>query len=118
LILLPLHFVALCPEFDHTVAMQFAYASHIQKLVQAIFYAMVINYAMEPRLLSREAMGTLILGLQELRWDIVEAWLLSIEEGLRDAQVSLLVEMVYNPRPRPEVTSTLRDAPLASSDEE
>ncbi|KAJ8436377.1 LOW QUALITY PROTEIN: hypothetical protein Cgig2_032198 [Carnegiea gigantea] len=41
--LLPLHFVALCPEFDHIVAMQFAHVAQIPKMVQAIFYAVVIN---------------------------------------------------------------------------
>ncbi|KAJ8441091.1 hypothetical protein Cgig2_000352 [Carnegiea gigantea] len=71
--LLPLHFVALCPEFDHTL---------------------------------------------KLRWDIVEAWLLSIEERLRDTQVPCLVKMVYNPQPHLKVTSRLRDVPLPSSDKD
>ncbi|KAJ8436373.1 hypothetical protein Cgig2_032194 [Carnegiea gigantea] len=79
---------------------------------------MVINNAAELRLLSRETIRSRMLNLHELRWDIVEAWLLSIEERLRDTQVPRLVETVYNPRPRPEVTSRLRDAPLPSSDEE
>ena len=59
-----------------------------------------------------------MLELQELRWDIVEAWLLSIDERLRDAQVPCLIEMVHNPQLPPEVTSKLRDAPPPSSDEE
>ncbi|KAJ8428676.1 hypothetical protein Cgig2_006350 [Carnegiea gigantea] len=116
--LLSLHFVAFCPEFDHTVAMQFAHAAHIPEMVQAIFYAMVINDTAEPRLLSRETMGSLMLDLKELRWDIIEAWMLFVEERLRGAQVPRLVETVYNPWSRPEVTSRLRDAPLPSSDEE
>ena len=116
--LLPLYFVALCPKFVHTVAVQFAHAAYIPDMVQAIFYVMVINDTAELRLLSRETMGSLMLDLQELRWDIVEVWLLSIEERLRDAQVPHLVETVYNPRPSPEVTSRLMNAPLPSSDEE
>jgi len=87
-------------------------------MVQAIFCAMVINNVVELGLSSRDAMGRMMLGLQELKWGIVEAWLLSIDERLRDAQVPHLVEMVYNPQPRPEVTSRLRGAPPVSSDEE
>ena len=44
---------------------------------------MVINDTAELKLLSRETMGSLMLDSQELRWDIVEAWLLSIEERLK-----------------------------------
>ncbi|KAJ8419789.1 hypothetical protein Cgig2_010900 [Carnegiea gigantea] len=51
-------------------------------MVQAIFYTMVINDAVKLRFLSRETMGSLMLDLQEWRWDIVEAWLLPIEESL------------------------------------
>ena len=109
--LLPLHFVALCPDFDHIVAMQFTHAANILEIVQAIFYAMVINDTAELRLLGRETRGSLLLGLQEQRWDIIEAWLLSTEERPKDAQVPHIVEMVYNPWPCPAVTSRLRDAP-------
>ncbi|KAJ8423976.1 hypothetical protein Cgig2_008751 [Carnegiea gigantea] len=35
--LLPLHFTAYCPEFDHIVAMQFAHAAHVPEMGQAIF---------------------------------------------------------------------------------
>ncbi|KAJ8438014.1 hypothetical protein Cgig2_029995 [Carnegiea gigantea] len=65
--LLPLHFTAYCPEFDHIMAMQFAHAAHILEMVQAIFYAMVINYAVELRLITREIGESLMLDLQELR---------------------------------------------------
>jgi len=41
--LLHLQFMAYCPEFDNIVAMQFAHTTHISKMVQTIFYAMVIN---------------------------------------------------------------------------
>ena len=79
---------------------------------------MVINDVMELWLLSRETTKSLMLDLQELKWDIIEAWLLSIEDRLRDAQVPCLVETFYNPRSLREVTSRLRDVPLPSSDEE
>ncbi|KAJ8433389.1 hypothetical protein Cgig2_019179 [Carnegiea gigantea] len=109
--LLPLHFMAYYPEFDHIVAMQLAHTAHIAEMVQAIFYAMVINDAAELRLIRRETEESLTLDLQELRWDIIEAWLLSIEEKLKDTQVPRLVETVHNLQPHPAVTSRLRDAP-------
>ncbi|KAJ8445062.1 hypothetical protein Cgig2_022582 [Carnegiea gigantea] len=71
--LLYLHFMAYCPRFGHIVAMQFAYAAHIPEMVQAIFYAMVINDAAELRLIRRETGESLMLDLQKLRWDIIEA---------------------------------------------
>ncbi|KAJ8451345.1 hypothetical protein Cgig2_014117 [Carnegiea gigantea] len=86
--LLPLHFTAYCPEFDHIVAMQFAHAAHIPEMVQAIFYAMVINDATKLRLIRRETRESLMLDLRKMRWDIIEVWMLSIEDKLKDAQVS------------------------------
>ncbi|KAJ8420401.1 hypothetical protein Cgig2_028073 [Carnegiea gigantea] len=109
--LLPLNFHSLCPEFKLLVAMQFARTAHIPEMVQAIFYAMVINEVAELGLSSRDAMGHMMLDLRELRWNIVDSWLQDIDERLRDAQVPRLVEMVYNPQPRPEVTSRLRGTP-------
>jgi len=64
--LLPLHFMAYCPKFNHIVAMQSAYAAHIPEMVQAICHAMVINDAAELRLIRREAGESLVLDLQEL----------------------------------------------------
>ncbi|KAJ8419666.1 hypothetical protein Cgig2_033948 [Carnegiea gigantea] len=107
-----------CEGVFQSLSEPFAYAARIPEMVQAIFYAMVINDAAELRLSSRDALGDMMLELQELRCDIVEAWVMSIDARLRDAQVSHLVEMVYNPRPRPEVTSRLRGVPPLSSDGE
>ncbi|KAJ8429213.1 hypothetical protein Cgig2_012341 [Carnegiea gigantea] len=86
--LLPLHFTAYFPEFDHIVVMQFAHAAYIPEMVQAIFYAMVINDAAKLRLIKRETGKSLMLDLRKLRWDIIEVLLLSIEDKLKDAQVS------------------------------
>ncbi|KAJ8447059.1 hypothetical protein Cgig2_025436 [Carnegiea gigantea] len=85
---LPLHFTAYCPEFDHIMVMQFAHAAHIPEMVQAILYAIVINDAAKLRLIRRETKESLMLDLRKLRWDIIEAWLLSIEDKLKDTQVS------------------------------
>ena len=91
--------------------MQFAHVVHILEMVQAIFYAMVINNVAKLRLSSRDTTGCMMVNLQELRWDIVEAWLQSIDETHRDAQAPHLVKVVYNPQPHPEVTSRLMDGP-------
>ncbi|KAJ8431710.1 hypothetical protein Cgig2_005217 [Carnegiea gigantea] len=88
--LLPLCFAAYCPEFDHIVAMQFAHAAHIPKMVQAIFYGMVISDAVKLRLIGRETEESLMLDLQKLRWDIIEAWLLERRERRRKCLVSEL----------------------------
>ena len=80
--------MAYCPEFDHIAAMQFTHTAHIPEMVQAIFYAMVINDAAKLRLIRRETWGSLMLDLRKLRWDIIEAWLLSIKDKLKEAQVS------------------------------
>ncbi|KAJ8429207.1 hypothetical protein Cgig2_012335 [Carnegiea gigantea] len=49
---------------------------------------MVINDATKLRLIRRVTGESLMLDLRKLRWDIIEAWLLSIEDKLKDAQVS------------------------------
>ncbi|KAJ8429185.1 hypothetical protein Cgig2_028758 [Carnegiea gigantea] len=86
------------------MAMQFAHTTHVLEMVQAISYTVVINYVAKVRLSRRDAMGCMMADPQELRWDIAEAWLLSIDERLRDTQVPRLVKVVYNPQPRPEAT--------------
>jgi len=44
---LPMDDLDLCPCFDIGVATWYAYDSNIPKMVQAIFYAMVVDYAAE-----------------------------------------------------------------------
>ncbi|KAJ8452514.1 hypothetical protein Cgig2_000103 [Carnegiea gigantea] len=65
----------------------FAHAAHVPEMVQAIFYAMVINDTAKLRLIRRETNEGLMLDLCKLRWDVIEAWLLSIKDKLKDAQV-------------------------------
>ena len=57
-------------------------------MVQAIFYTIVINDAAKLRLIRRETEEGLMLDLRKLRWDVIKAWMLSIEDKLKDAQVS------------------------------
>jgi len=65
--LFPLYFTVYCPEFDHIMTMRFAHAAHIPEMVQAIFYAMVINNAVELRPIRSEIRESLMLDLQKLR---------------------------------------------------
>ncbi|KAJ8426452.1 hypothetical protein Cgig2_031101 [Carnegiea gigantea] len=74
--------------------------AYIPEMVQDIFYVMVINEVAKLGLSSRDAMGHMMRDL------------------LKDTQAPRLVEMVYNPQPRPEVTLRPRGAPSVSSDEE
>ncbi|KAJ8444873.1 hypothetical protein Cgig2_029804 [Carnegiea gigantea] len=192
---LPTDHHGLCPRFDLRVATRYAHDSNIPKMMQVIFYAIVMDDTAElglsrmltmdcmiwtrtllkaafetstigpgePRLLDLQTRhgtphyqeeslliseGILksvpkpapfefrgpspefdhLVAMQfthaahipkmELKWDIVEVWLLFINERLRDTQVPCLVEMVYNPQSHSEVTSRLRDAPPIPSDEE
>ena len=41
-------------------------------MVQAIFYAMVINGVAKLRLIRRETEESLMLDLRKLKWDIIE----------------------------------------------
>jgi len=54
-------------------------------MVLAVFYAIVINDVARLQLIRREIGESLMSGLQELRWDVTEAWLLSIKGKLKDA---------------------------------
>ncbi|KAJ8421365.1 hypothetical protein Cgig2_023575 [Carnegiea gigantea] len=84
--LLPWNFSAYCPEFNHIVAMQFAHATHIPEMVQAVFYVMVINDEARLWLIRREIRESLMSDLRKLRWDAIEVWLLFIEDKLKDAR--------------------------------
>ncbi|KAJ8433058.1 LOW QUALITY PROTEIN: hypothetical protein Cgig2_020625 [Carnegiea gigantea] len=67
-------------------AMQFAHATHILEMVQAVFYVMVISDAARLRLIKRETGESLMSDLRKLRWDVIEVWLLFIKDKLKDAQ--------------------------------
>ncbi|KAJ8429572.1 hypothetical protein Cgig2_023778 [Carnegiea gigantea] len=76
------------PSFRDTVqaAEYFAHAIHIPGMVKAVFYAMVISDAARLRLIRRETGESHMSDLRKLRWDVIEAWLLFIEDKLKDAQ--------------------------------
>ena len=82
--------------------MQFAHTAHIPEMVQAIFYAMVINKMAELGLSSRDTMGRMMRDLQELKWDIFKTWLQDIDERLRDARFPALLRwsIILNRAPK------------------
>jgi len=55
-------------------------------MVQAVFHAMVINDAARLWLIRRETRESLMSDLRELRWDVIQVWLLFIEDKLKDGQ--------------------------------
>ena len=84
--LLPWNFLAYCTKFNHIVATQFAHAIHIPGMVQVVFYEMVISDATRLRLIRRETGESHMSNLRKMRWDVIEVWLLFIEDKLKDAQ--------------------------------
>ncbi|KAJ8424397.1 hypothetical protein Cgig2_006319 [Carnegiea gigantea] len=58
---------SLCPSFDLGMATQYAQHSNIPEMVQAIFYAMVVNDVAELGLVSRLSMECMIWAMQKLR---------------------------------------------------
>jgi len=64
-----------CPNFNLLVAMPYAHSSHIPEMIQAIFYAMVLNDIAELGLSTRIVIDCTMLTLWELKWDVIEYWL-------------------------------------------
>ncbi|KAJ8436972.1 hypothetical protein Cgig2_012259 [Carnegiea gigantea] len=61
------NFSAYCPRFKHIIAMQFAHAAQIPKMVQAVSYAMAINDTARLQLIRREIRESLMSDLRKLR---------------------------------------------------
>ncbi|KAJ8438991.1 LOW QUALITY PROTEIN: hypothetical protein Cgig2_012987 [Carnegiea gigantea] len=75
----------LCPSFDRGVAMQYAHNSNISKMVQMIFYAVVLNDAAKLRLGCKLTIDYIMWVIQKLDWAPIESWLRNIENRLRRA---------------------------------
>jgi len=65
----------------------------ISEMTQAIFYAMVLNDAVELGVMSRDAADALTLVLECLNWDVFEFWLGMKEDTLRRAQIQRLANL-------------------------
>ncbi|KAJ8428979.1 hypothetical protein Cgig2_009787 [Carnegiea gigantea] len=61
-------------------------ATHIPEMVLVVYYAMVINDAARLRFIRSETGESLMSDLRKLRWDVIEAWLLSTKDKLKDAR--------------------------------
>ncbi|KAJ8435881.1 LOW QUALITY PROTEIN: hypothetical protein Cgig2_008421 [Carnegiea gigantea] len=107
----------LCPSFDLSEVTRYANDSNIPEMVQAIFYAMVLNVVAELGLACRLTMDCM---MWKLDWAPIESWLGDIERRLRKAQASRLANPPAGPAPSGGFVedSSLSDAPPASSHEE
>ncbi|KAJ8419706.1 hypothetical protein Cgig2_012093 [Carnegiea gigantea] len=110
----------LYPGFNLGVATQHAHNSNIPEMVQAIFYAMVLNDVVDLGLVSRLSMDCIIWVLQKLDWAPIESSLGDIDYRLRRAQASQLANPHADPAPSGDlvVDSGLSNALLALSDQE
>jgi len=117
---LPENHHGLCPNFNLRGAEKYAHKSSIPEMTQAIFYAMVLNDAVELGVSSRVIVNAIKSVLRSLNWAITESWLRRNGERLRKAQIPYLIELVANPVSAGDLKedSRLSDAPFPSSDEE
>jgi len=65
---LPSDYHGLCPRFDLGVAMRYAHDSHIPKMVQIIFYTMVVDDAAELGLSRRLTMDCMMQAMRKPDW--------------------------------------------------
>jgi len=76
---------------------------------------MVVNDAVELGLSSRITIDCMMSLLQELNWAVIEYWLWGIEERLKRAQITHLIDLIANPAPASglEKDSRLHDTRFA-----
>jgi len=82
---LPADYHCINPCFDLGVATRYAHDSNIPKMVQAIFYAMVMDDAAEQGLFCRLTMDCMMWAIRKLNWNPIESWLRDIDLSLRRA---------------------------------
>ncbi|KAJ8421328.1 hypothetical protein Cgig2_012820 [Carnegiea gigantea] len=91
-----------CSDLDLVVAAKAAGDFRILEMVQAIFYAMVVNEALELDVLGRDLAEQLKSTVEGLRWYVCEAWLQLNKHALLWAQYYRQV----NPGAGPGLTSS------------
>ncbi|KAJ8429245.1 hypothetical protein Cgig2_026281 [Carnegiea gigantea] len=89
----------LCPHFDLKVATQYAHNSNIPEMVQAIFYAMVVDDAAKLGLSCMFTMDCIMWAMWQLDWNPVESWLEDVDRRLTRAQPSRLTNPPADPAP-------------------
>ncbi|KAJ8449210.1 hypothetical protein Cgig2_021674 [Carnegiea gigantea] len=90
----------LCLGFDHGVATQYAQDSNIPKMVQAIFYAIVVNDIVELGLMHRLIAECMMWVMQQLNWAPIEFWPENIDRRLRRARLPAPQTHLWTPHPR------------------
>jgi len=92
----------------------------IPEITQHVFYAMVVNDAVELGVTSRDVADALVLALEGLLWDVSEFWLGMKERTLWSTQLRRLANLEVDPESAgdQEENSESSDAPPPSSDEE
>ena len=78
----------LCPRFDLGVVTRYAHDSHIPEMLQAIFYAVLVDDVAELGLSRRLIMDCMMWAMQKLDWGPILSWLIDIDRRLRRAQTS------------------------------
>ena len=89
-------------------------------MVQAIFYAMVVNDVMELDITCRLMAECMMWVIHQLNWAPIEFWLENINRNLQRAQASRAANPATDPASLggPAEDPGLSDAPPTSSDEE
>ncbi|KAJ8430170.1 hypothetical protein Cgig2_028056 [Carnegiea gigantea] len=93
---------------------------HIPEMVQAIFYAMVVNESLELGFLSRDLVECLKSALEGLQWFIFEAWLQLNRHALLWAYYHKQVDLRTSPEPagdQEESSGSSGTPPPSSNDE-
>ncbi|KAJ8433689.1 hypothetical protein Cgig2_030076 [Carnegiea gigantea] len=109
-----------CLHFDLAMAEKATRDFYILEVVQAVFYAMVVNEALELGVLSRDLAEHLKLWLEGLQWYLYEAWLQHDKIDLWWAQYCRRANQRAESGPvnGQEENSKLSDASPPSSDDE
>ncbi|KAJ8420864.1 hypothetical protein Cgig2_021280 [Carnegiea gigantea] len=94
---LPVEYHDLYPRFDLGVVTRYAHDSNTPEMVQAIFYAMVVDDAAELGVSRRLIMDCMMWAIRKLDLNPVESWLEDIDCRLRKAQASPLANPPANP---------------------
>ena len=84
----PSDYRGFCPRFDLGEATRYAHDSYIPEMVQAIFYAMVVDGAAKLGLSRRLTMDCMMWAMWKLNWGPIESWLVDIDRRLGRAQAS------------------------------
>ncbi|KAJ8437037.1 hypothetical protein Cgig2_025884 [Carnegiea gigantea] len=81
------NFNVLCPYFSLAEAEATAAESGLPEIVQATFYAMLLNEMLELGVVHEYTDETMRSSLVDLRWSTFEVWMRIMDEVIREAQI-------------------------------